>query len=199
MIHFLTSNAKKAIDFKSFGFSVKEFHTEIPEVQSNDVETVALYKARDTLFNNIVVEDTSLNIDGAPFPGTDIKHVFEEIMHDDSYHGRRASWKICLCMKKDDYFYLSVGETVGELKYPMVDGYHFEKIFSIDANGKRKHFAQLTEQERLEFGPRYIALKKMAEAIHSNDFSNLKKVHINDISNWTGKYQIETTKKKIKP
>jgi hypothetical protein len=59
-IDFLTSNEKKAKDFVDFGLGVKEFSQEITEVLAESVETVVLYKAKDTKLNNILVEDTAL-------------------------------------------------------------------------------------------------------------------------------------------
>lgn len=202
-IYFLTSNKKKAEDFTHFGLGVKEFHTEIAEILSPDVELVVLHKARDTGMNNIVVEDTSLEVEGADFFGTLIKHVYEEVKDDESFNGKKATWKVSICMKKDDNFYISTGVLEGILKYPSLDfGYHFDRIFAVpvEIEGKTtyKQFELISHQEKLEIGPRFQALKKLTDALKSNDYSKLLKIPVSDVNNWTGEYQIEREEKKLK-
>ncbi len=201
MIKFITSNEKKASDFKLFGFIVQEFQSEVPEIKSNDVETVAVYKAKDSGLNNIVVEDTALYVEGSHFFGTDIKHVCEEIQNDPSHHGFPATWKLSLCLKKDDYFYISTGELVGKLHYPPIEeGYHFEKFFAIETDKGLVHYPLLDTHTRQEISPRYIALRKLHHAIMTEDFSELKKVHVSEIPEWDSDYQVEkkTKNKQIK-
>lgn len=193
---FLTSNIKKAKDFSNFGFGVQSFEKEIIEILSADVEKVALYKAIDTNLNNIIVEDTSLEIEGATFLGTEIKHVWETIENDDSFHNRKATWKVSLCLKKDNLYYIATGVTEGILKYPMANqGYHFDKLFAIKNNdGEYKHFELYTEKEKLEIGSRFKAIKMLKDALINNNYSKIKVIKEEDILIWDGKYQIENKK-----
>jgi inosine/xanthosine triphosphate pyrophosphatase family protein len=192
MINFLTSNQKKAADFKSFGFGVVEFPEEVPEVKSINVQEVALYKAKDTRLNNIVVEDTALYVEDSHFLGTEIKHVYSDIQENSEYNNHEAIWKICLCMKKDDIYYLSVGELKGILKYPCApEGYHFEKLFSVRRGKKYVHFSTLSEEEQKELSPRMQALRKLKYAVMNNDFSELIQTSESEIKVWNGEYQIE--------
>lgn len=198
MINFLTSNEKKASDFQSFGFGVKEFSEEIPEIRSENVLEVALHKAKDTKLNNIVVEDTALYIKGLDFYGTDIKHLYDEIKSNDSYDGYPASWMVCLCMKKDDVYYLASGELNGKLNYPGVtNGYHFENILVVEKDGEYVPFPNLSKEEQHELSPRYQALKKLAKAIKNGNYNDLIKIPESQVQNWVGDYQIETTKKEV--
>lgn len=198
MINFLTSNKKKASDFQSFGFGVKEFLEEIPEIKSENVLEVALHKAKDTQLNNIVVEDTALYIKGLDFYGTDIKHLYDEIKSNDSYDGYEACWMVCLCMKKDDIYYLASGELNGKLNYPGVtNGYHFENILAIEKNGSYVPFPSLSKEEQHELSPRYQALKKLAKAIKHGNYSELIQIPQSHVHKWTGEYQVETTAKQI--
>lgn len=201
MINFLTSNAKKAEDFKFFGFGVTEFHKDIPEIKSPNVEEVALYKAKDTELNNIVVEDTSLHVEGSHFWGTDIKHVYEEIKEDPQYNNHEAIWKISLCMKKDDFFYIASGELKGKLSYPAIDkGYHFERFFSVEVNGEYVYYPKLKTELRNELSPRFQALKKLEKAIRNGDYSDLIKIPEKEVDLWSGEYQVEQkVKNKITP
>lgn len=197
MINFLTSNKKKANDFKTFGFGVEEFSSEIPEIKSPIVQEVALYKAKDTGLNNIVVEDTSLTVNGLDFFGTDIKHTYDEIKTNSNYEGFDVSWMVCLCMKKDDFFYLATGELVGKLSYPGVtDGYHFENILTVEKDGKHVFFPKLSKEEQNELSPRFLAVKKLAHAVKTNDYSQLLKIDAKNVKDWEGEYQVETTKSK---
>lgn len=198
-IDFLTSNEKKAKDFVDFGLGVKEFTTEIDEVLSPNVETVVLYKARDTGMNNIVVEDTALFVDGADFWGTQIKHVYDEIKENAAFHGHKAIWEVSLCMKKDDNFYISTGRLEGILKYPALDfGYHFDRIFAIETPQGYCHFELLTPEKKIEVGPRFQALRQLTKAIDSNDFSHLTTIPVTQVQEWVGDYQLEKPVKKYK-
>lgn len=201
-IKFLTTNPKKAKDFSDFGLGVQSFDKEIMEVLSPNVETVVLHKARDTELNSIVVEDTALTVDGADFFGTQIKHVWEEIAEDESFHQHKAVWEVSLCMKKDDKFYIATGVTEGILKYPALDiGYHFDRIFAIpNQEGQYQHFELFTQAEKQEIGPRFKALQLLRDAILSNDFSKLKVIDENNVEDWNAEYQDEKKEtKKLKP
>ena len=198
-VYFLTSNKKKAQDFQAFGLGVKEFHTEIPEVLSPDVEVVVLHKARDTQLNNIVVEDTSLEVEGAEFFGTQIKHVYEKVAEDESFHGKKALWKVSLCMKKDDNFYIATGQAHGILMYPALDtGYHFDRIFAVPFKGHYTQFELLPMEQKVITGARFQALRKLTRALQTHDYSDLKVIAANEVENWNGVYQEENTSKKLK-
>lgn len=200
-IKFLTSNTKKAKDFVDFGLGVQEFNTEIAEVLSPNVETVVLYKAKDTGLNNIVVEDTSLSVEGTDFWGTQIKHVYDEIKENSQFNKHAAIWEVSLCMKKDDFYYIATGKTEGILKYPALDfGYHFDRIFAVYDNTQKEYlqFELLSADEKLEVGPRFKALRKLTNALKMNDFSQLKVIHEKDVPDWEEQYQVEKTTNKIK-
>lgn len=203
-VYFLTSNKKKAQDFLDFGLGVQEFTTEIPEVLSPNVETVVLYKAKETGLNNIVVEDTSLSVEGTDFWGTQIKHVYDEIKENSSFNNKKTVWEVSLCMKKDEFYYIATGSVEGKLKYPALDfGYHFDRIFAVpnNINSTDKEYVQfelLSPEQKVEIGPRFQALRKLVHAINTNDFSELKVIHEKDIKEWSGDYQIESTPKNKK-
>lgn len=197
-IKFLTTNKKKAQDFSDFGLGVQSFDKEIIEVLSPDVETVVLYKAKDTELNNIVVEDTALSVEGAYFYGTEIKHIYEEIQDDVNFNNHKTTWEVSLCMKSGENFYIATGRTEGILKYPAAQrGYNFDKIFAIkNHKNEYQHFELYTPEEKIIIGPRFKALRLLIEALEKKDYSKLKVIHENDVPNWTGKYQIEKTKEK---
>lgn len=196
-IYFLTTNAQKAADAARLGLASKAFELEIPEVLSPNVEEVVLYKAKDTGLDNVIVEDTSLDVEEADFLGTEIKHVYEEIKNNDFYHDRRATWRVSLCFKHNDNYYISTGELNGRLRYPALEyGYHFNRIFTLLHKGERHYFEDLPEAVKMERGPRFIALKKLTDALNSNDFSSLRQIPAAEVKDWAGEYQVETTQAK---
>lgn len=200
-IKFLTTNPKKSKDFTDYGLGVRTFEQEIIEVLSPDVEVVVLHKAKDTLLNNIVVEDTSLLVEGANFYGTQIKHVYEKIKNDEKFHKHNAIWEVSLCMKMGEYFYIATGRTEGILKYPALEfGYHFDRIFAIkNSKNEFQHFELYTNEEKQLIGPRFKALKLLTESLRNEDYSQLKVIHESNVSEWSGEYQVEIKQeKKIK-
>lgn len=194
-VYFLTGNPKKAQDFNQFGLGVRNFTHDIPEVLSEDVETVVLYKARDSKENDIVVDDTALYIEGSHFWGTQIKHVYDEIKEDTSYHDKKAVWKVSFCMRQDDNFYIATGITEGKLMYPGVEyGYHFERIFAIEKDGEWIHFASLNEEDKVKYSPRFQALRMISSVLEGKPNQDIQIVPAQIVQEWTGDYQIETTK-----
>lgn len=201
-IKFLTTNPKKAKDFTDFGLGVQAFDKEILEVLSPDVEIVALYKAKDTQLNNIVVEDTALTVDGAEFFGTQIKYVYESIKDDENFNNHKTVWEVSLCMKKDEHFYIATGRTEGILKYPALDiGYHFDRIFAIkNKHNEYQQFELFSPEEKQIIGPRFKALRLLTQALKNNDYSQLKVIHEKDVPDWKSSYQEDQKQeKKIKP
>jgi inosine/xanthosine triphosphate pyrophosphatase family protein len=191
-LHFLTSNPVKATAFTYWGFNVKEFHVDIPEVSSPLVEEVALHKARDTGLNNIIVEDTALYIKDCEYNGTDIKHVYHELLTNTKYDNHPTKWTVCLCLKTEDHFLIAQSSLHGYMKYPAIEqGYHFEKFFAIHYDNKLTHFGEIDEKTRFILSPRYKALEILNHAIETNDFSELLIIPNKNVKDWKGEYQIE--------
>jgi inosine/xanthosine triphosphate pyrophosphatase family protein len=190
--YFITSNQKKAQDFTSQGFSTRAFDYEVPEILDNDVEKVVLYKAHDIKPTDIIVEDTSLYVEDAPFMGTEIKHVYDVIKNDDNYNGRKATWKVSLCLKTKGTYLISTGSLDGILQYPICEtGYHFDRIFAVKNDNQYKHFELLTTEEKHILGPRFQAISKLVNALDTNDYSKLTVVKASNVLAWSGEYQEE--------
>lgn len=197
--YFLTTNKTKATDFRDFGFKVKEFSKEIMEVLSPYVEEVVIHKSRDTDLKNVIVEDTSLSIEGTNFFGTQIKDYWDAVELDDSLHMRKAVWEVSTCLSFDDKFYISTGKTEGVLIYPsMEQAYHFNKTFSVQHNGKFEFFGALSKEDRHDFSPRIKSIKKLKHALENEDYTNLLVIDKANVKNWNGKYQESEKKIKIK-
>lgn len=190
--YFITSNQKKAQDFTSQGFSTRAFDYEVPEILDNDVEKVVLYKAHDIKPTDIIVEDTSLYVENAPFMGTEIKHVYDVIKDDASYHGRNATWKVSLCLKTKGTYLISTGSLDGVLQYPICEtGYHFDRIFAVKQENEYKHFELLSTEEKHILGPRFQAINKLVHALDTHDYSKVSIIKANQVLPWNGAYQEE--------
>ena len=134
---FLTTNEQKARDFKNAGFAVENNPNEVSEILADNVELVALYKSYDTNVDNSIVEDTCLNIEDSYFLGTQIKDYWQELEKDSSFHMKKATWIVSLCLQHKNNFYISTEKTDGILMYPALEhGYHFNKIFTVTLQHK---------------------------------------------------------------
>ncbi len=188
----LTSNPQKTKDFTHFGFGVKNFSTEIPEILSPSVEEVATFKVFDAYQSvreqNIIIEDTSLEIEGANFLPTEIKHYADSLIKNSNFHGCKAFWKVSVAMIADNKIYLSTGELEGHLKYPVGKGYNFNSIFAMPED---IHFEDLPEEEKIRRGPRLIAIRKLKDAIENNTLNQLEVIHLKNMPQWNGAYQVE--------
>ena len=189
---FLTTNEQKARDFKNAGFAVENNPNEVSEILSDNVELVALYKAFDTNVENSIVEDTCLNIENSYFLGTQIKDYWQELEKDSSFHMKKATWIVSLCLQHKNNFYISTEKTDGILMYPALEhGYHFNKIFTVLNNGKQEYFEHLSFQDKKKFSPRVKAIEKLKKSLLLNDFSIINTYDKHKIVKWIGEYQYQ--------
>lgn len=199
-ISFLTSNTKKATDFVSHGLGVMEFTQDIPEVLDKDCSTVALYKAADTKLDYVVVEDTSLWVEGADFLPTEIKQVWSQIKDDASFNNSKALWSVALCLSTPQEYIISHASTPGFLKYPACPtGYHFDTLLCVYSQEQKTdvHFELLTSSEKLSIGPRFKALRQLLNAIENSDYSQVVRINKSSVPEWTGAYQGSIGVKKL--
>ncbi len=188
----LTSNKQKTKDFSLFGFGVQNFEIEIPEILSPSVEEVATFKVFDAYKSinkqNIIIEDTSLEVEGSNFLPTEIKHYSESLINNSNFHGSKAFWKVSVALISHDKIYLSTGYLDGYLKYPVGKGYNFNSIF---ATNDGLHFEDLPEEEKIRRGPRLIAIRQLKEAIEKNRLESLEVISLKNMPQWNGLYQTE--------
>lgn len=195
-LFFLSGNDHKIQFFQQLGMKHIPCDELIPEVLSSDVGTVSLYKAHHANMNNIFVEDTSLYVESSPFLSTEIKHTYDWIKDDESFHLKKAIWKISVCAKQNDLYFVSTASLEGVLQYPQYEkGYHFNKLFSIICNDKPVFFDSIAPQDSLPFHPRYLAFRNLKNAFNTNDFSEILVFKEKDIPDWKGKYQQEASVK----
>lgn len=150
---------------------------DLPEIQSLDLQEVALKKARDAwekIKRPLIVDDAGLYLEKYPlFPGPLTKFVHQSIGMQGILHvageNRKGVFRNCLVyMKSPDEYYMYEGMTQGE--FIMLDHIDANKpLHCIDVlipEGFDKTFAQLVaeSQDEFQYHYRYRALKKCVEA-----------------------------------
>lgn len=190
-VKFLTTNVKKGQDLAALGFAVQENQAAPREILSRHCAMVALYKSKHTGIINGLVEDTALSIQGVSTYGTLIKDFWLEIAENQQLAGRHCVWEVAICLELEKHFLLATGKTEGHIRFPLAaEGYAFEKFFGIwDPQQKQNtHWPRLTAEQRFDFSPRTIAVKKLKKAIEISDYTELTVVTKELVPEWCGPY-----------
>lgn len=170
-----TSNLGKYEEFKrlfaNYGASLEATHIDLKEIDSDPISIIA-HKASQ-LGENIIVEDTSLEIEGESI-GANIRWFLE---HLHNYIGRKAEWIVLLAFHKGDDVYIFRGSIPGTIVEARgVSGFGFDPVFLPD--GAQKTLA--------ESKPDSISARALSvEALMTN---NVWKIHP-AIKTWDGPWQ----------
>lgn len=130
-----TSNPGKFEEFKRlfaiYGAELEASHVDLREVDADPV-TVVAHKASQ-LGEGIVIEDTSLDIEGASV-GVNVRWLLD---HLSEYAGRRAEWTVLLALRKGDKILIYKGTIFGTIVKPKGDsGFGFDPVFQPDGTDK---------------------------------------------------------------
>ena len=121
---FNTTNDKKFEEYKKFGFDVERSIEDIPEIVS-DPYTLIIHKAK-LAGKNIIVEDTSFDVEGADI-GINIKYKVQEVKN---YIGNEATERVLLAvLKEDNYIYVYEAEMHGKIIQATTAGWAYEPYF----------------------------------------------------------------------
>ncbi len=108
-----TSNLGKFEEFKSlfsrFGDTLEASHVDLREIDADPI-TVVAHKASQ-LGENIIVEDTSLEVEGASV-GVNIRWLLE---HLSEYAGRKAEWTVLLAVHQGKQIMIYRGVVSGKI------------------------------------------------------------------------------------
>ncbi|MDD2666813.1 MAG: XTP/dITP diphosphatase [Methanocellales archaeon] len=175
-VYFVTGNAGKVREAKAMleklGIGVQQIHYEYPEIQSDDLESIAKYGARDAamhLKRPVMVEDAGMFISALKgFPGPYSSFTFKCIGNEGilklmrGVEDRNAQFRsvigFCEPDKEVITFSGSVeGEISNEPRGKM--GFGYDPIFLY----QNKTFAQMSTEEKNEVSHRCVALRKFAE------------------------------------
>lgn len=134
-----TSNLGKFEEFKrlftQFGHTLEATHFDLKEIDADPIQVIAQKASQ--LGDNIIVEDTSLEIEGASV-GINIRWVLD---HLHEYIGRQAEWTVLLALCQDNQIFIYKGSVLGTIVAPRgATGFGFDPVFL--PNGSSETLAQ---------------------------------------------------------
>ena len=181
-IHLGSSSQGKLNEYASFGLNVKQkLLPDMPEVLGTDQEVIT-YKAI-TFGANILVEDTSLDVEGEAV-GINVKYLLSELKTNPKYDGKKAVWTVWLGLIYDDFLYLVKSQINGKLSSTNANdiAFGFDAVFIPDSS--LLTLAQLDNiNQKHNFSARKSALTNMIIGNYT------VVIQINSIKPWTGLYQ----------
>jgi XTP/dITP diphosphohydrolase len=126
-----TSNQGKLNEFQALfakqGASLSASGTDLKEIDADPI-SVVVHKASQ-IGEEIVVEDTSLDIEGADV-GVNVRWLLD---HLSTYAGRKAHWKVLLAYRKGADVYVYEGKVDGTIVLPQGEGgFGFDPVFLPD-------------------------------------------------------------------
>lgn len=181
-VYFVTGNMGKVKEAealcKEFNIKIQQIRHEYPELQSDDLETIAKYGAEcasKTLNKTVIVEDAGLFISALRgFPGPYSAYVFKTIGNDgvlglmSNRADRKAYFKstVGYCEPGGEAITFT-GVVNGKIAHEIRGerGFGYDPIFLY---GDRT-FGELSIEEKNKVSHRYKALKKFAEWISAKD------------------------------
>lgn len=123
-----TSNLGKFEEFKrlfaQYGQILETSHFDLKEIDADPIKVIA-HKASQ-LEENIIVEDTSLDIEGASI-GINIRWLLDHLTE---YAGRKAEWTVLLAFRERDQILIYKGSVSGTIVLPKgTKGFGFDPVF----------------------------------------------------------------------
>lgn len=181
----VSSNENKLLEFKRYGLTdiVIEKGLDLKEVDADDAETVAIYKAL-AAGPGHMVEDTSLLIDAAEM-GVNVRWLLDVLPE---HSGKEAIWQVYLAVHTGTEIELYRGRIHGRIANGPVDpeAFGFDSLFvPYSASNYTLH-----ELEAMGRKDAYSARKKAIDNFLSE--KPFWKVAVKDIPEWVDGYQNES-------
>jgi len=122
-----TSNLSKFEEFKllfaKYGCELETTHVDLKEIDSDPIQVI-VHKA--SQMENVLVEDTSLDIEGASV-GINIRWLLD---HLSEYESRKAEWTVLLAYAQGTQVYVYKGTVSGTIVLSKeVAGFGFDPVF----------------------------------------------------------------------
>ncbi|MGM0440226.1 MAG: non-canonical purine NTP pyrophosphatase [Chlamydiota bacterium] len=170
-----TSNPGKLQEFrelfKTYGYKLEESNIDLDEVDADPL-TVVVHKASQ-LHENIIVEDTSLDVEGADI-GVNIRWLLDDL---DKYLGKKAVWTVFLAYRSGDQVEVFRGEVIGKIVKPHGNGgFGFDPYFLPDGADKTLAYDKLVK---------FNARAKAVEALVKKEIYTIRPA----IYTWEGEWQ----------
>lgn len=171
MFRINTSSAGKLAEFKKFlGADVEAFSKDLPEPDSDPI-TVVRFKA--SQFENVIIDDTSLDIDGADV-GVRVRWLLEDLHQ---HLGKKAVFVCLIGIQRNQKVEIYKGEMPGRIVLPRGnDGFGFNSMF--EPIGSNKTYAEYKPDH---LNARYLAVQKFLKSEIFLTGEPLK--------TWTGSFQ----------
>lgn len=172
-----TSNLNKQKEYQRFGLDLAIQKGPDRDEVLGTPEEVILYKTLDA-GPGIIVEDTSLDIEGYPEAGINIRWMLESGMVP---HNVKASWHIWIGRHNGDTIDLSHAVLHGHLTYCNEAGFGFDPYFIPDGHTCTLH--QMSAEAKDAISPRRTAVLQL---LHSKVTASY---NVQGIQPWHGAYQ----------
>jgi non-canonical purine NTP pyrophosphatase (RdgB/HAM1 family) len=175
---FVTGNHHKLKEFESIlGIKLNHSDLDLDEIQSVDVEEVAVHKARqayELLKEPVIVEDTGLYFEELNgLPGALVKFFVKKLTPKQMCllvkENRKAVAVTCIAFFDGKELKTFKGETRGEiaLEPKGANGFGWDPIFIPD--GYKQTFAEISSEEKEDNFMRKEALERLKSALDSLD------------------------------
>ena len=177
-----SSSSGKLAEYLTFGLNLKQKTLEDAIEVLGTEEEVIIYKALH-FGENILVEDTSLSVEGADI-GVNIKWLLHELHNSPKYDGKKAVWQVFLGLIYEGKMYLAEATLNGVIVSAKAtkNAFGFDSVFLPD--GETKTLWEL-KQEGLKVN--HSARKKAIDKLLAGEYS--KVLELKEIPPWTGKFQ----------
>lgn len=184
MLKLVTSNKFKLREFQRFGLDIDiASGIDLDEVLGT-AEEVIIYKAI-AAGANLMVEDTILIVDNVEI--VDIREKINDL-HD--LINKKATWKVSIACVIEDEVHFATSEITGFIGLPTHDlslSFGFDPFFNVYIEDSKLSFS-LSQLEDVKQKDNFSARKNCIQDF-VNKKNSFKKIKLNTIPKWTGKYQ----------
>lgn len=165
-----TSSRDKLKEFKRLGLAELEcYSVDLPEPNASPLEVIASKATQ--VGEMIIVEDTSLDIDGVDI-GVNIKWLIDSL---GQHIGRKAVFRVLLGVQRNGCIEVYAGEVQGIIVLPKGQGFGFDPYFLPDGSERT-----LGEEKPDRFNARALAVTNF---LNENPSDLLEPLH------WDGEWQ----------
>ena len=180
-----SSNQNKIKEYLSFGLDLKtQAIPDLREVNGSAMDVI-IYKVLELNQDHVILEDTSLEVDGAEI-GVNAKWLMMELRTNPSFNGRKAYWNVYLGVKIGDKLSIMLSTIHGTIDQSRAENtaFGFDSVFVPDGTDKTLYELKILNQKHL-----FSARKKAIDKLIKNEIDLEFEVSL--IPTWKGNYQQE--------
>lgn len=183
-----SSNPEKIQEYNDFGLNLKTKKIQdLREVEGTELEVI-LHKVLELNEDNVIVEDTSLQVENADI-GVNARWFLEELKNNPIYNHRKATWTVFIGFKSQNKIYIFNADLHGVIcQSPNQEvkqkSFGFDSFFIPD--GCNESLFQLREKGLKSL---YSPRKKVIENLINQKIYH--SIQADQIPKWVGKYQMD--------